>query len=96
MNQAETIFAIVDLQDRIEVMEREMERRFDLMDQGLLYLLGRNEWGLSDYERVLAWRMLQVKLHGMDPKEIGNKFPPDEPAPERRYEPPKIKSVMNE
>jgi len=93
MNQAETIFAIVDLQDRIEVMEREMERRFDLMDQGLLYLLGRNEWGLSDDERIFAWRMLQVNLHGMDPKDVAHRYPPEER--EKVSPPVTMKSVLD-
>jgi hypothetical protein len=77
-NQAETIFAIADLQDRIEGLEREMQRRLSIMDQGLLYLLNRNEWGLSGDERIFAWRMIQIKLHGASPKQIAHRFPPEE------------------
>lgn len=91
MNQADTIFALADLQDRIEDLERSLET----MRDGYTYLLGRNVWGLTDYERVLGWRMLQVRSFGADPKEIVRQFPPDEPAPVRRYEATKVKSVMD-
>ena len=92
--QADIVFAIADIQDTLRGMEREMQRRLDLVDKGLLYLLGRNEWGLTDYERVLGWRLIQVRLHGADPKEIIRRFPPEEPAPVERYEPIKLRSVM--
>jgi hypothetical protein len=95
-NQAETIFAIVDLENHIKALEQYIAQRLDRLDQGLLDLLGRNQWGLSDDERVLAWRMLQIRLHDADPKDIVHRFPPEEP--EKRESPSPLvtmKSVLD-
>jgi len=96
MNQADLIFAIADLQDRLEDQERDWQRRWDIMEDGYTYLLGRNHWNLTDYERVVGWRLIQHRLYGTSWQELAQKFPPEaRAAPPERYVPPKIESVMD-
>jgi hypothetical protein len=96
MNQADFIFAIADLQDRLEDQERDWQRRWAIMEDGYTHLLGRNHWNLSDYERVVGWRLLQHRLYGTPWQELVHQFPPEEKAaaPER-YVAPKVESVMD-
>ena len=94
--QFDTILAIADLQDRLDDQEREWQRRWDIMQDGYTYLLGRDIWNLTDYERVVGWRLLQHRLYGTPWQELVNKFPPEErAAPPERYVAPKVESVMD-
>ena len=94
--QADLIFALADLQDRLDDQEREWQRRWDIMEDGYTYLLGRNHWNLTGYEQVVGWRLLQHRLYGTPWQELVDKFPPEErAAPPERYVSPKIESVMD-
>jgi hypothetical protein len=69
------IYLLEALQHTTARLDQAIER-LGILEQAYLDLLPRNEYGLTDYERVMGWRMLQV-ARGADPQKIAWRFPPE-------------------
>lgn len=83
---AETLTRMMD-------MVEQLHGKINRLESAALASAPRNEYGLTDFERIVTWRMLRVGL-GEDPKNLVHKFPPEDREP---MEPePLQKGVLDE
>ena len=76
--------------DAIELLQDKLHR----LEAAAIRGEPRNEWGMTDTERIVTWRILQVGL-GMDPKLAARSFPSDRTT--TSAEPgPRAESVLDE
>ena len=76
----------------MDALER-LKGQVDRLEAAAIYGLPRNEYGLSETDRIVGWRWMRVAL-GEDAKVMANKFPVE--ALEAAPPPPTQASVIDE
>jgi hypothetical protein len=63
---------LAHIADSLEHLRSRMER----LEDAYIQALPQNEWGATEFERIVGWRLNQIAL-GKDPKDVAHKYPPE-------------------